>query len=170
MMGESPTRPGSFHASPLVVVQPDMSPLSFSAEQWMVPVGGKITSRMADARWSGAMPSSAATSSIRFIRICHSSFCDFPAGKRFFPVGICESRTPPVGMSFFPQQPNLARIIGQQIFARKTLSHGETFSAFSYQHDVPGMLHDCLGYLRRILNVADTTNRASSPGRSVHET
>src|SRR5438477_10220368 len=40
MMGESPTLPGSFQARPLVVVQPEISPFSFRAEQWIVPVGG----------------------------------------------------------------------------------------------------------------------------------
>jgi hypothetical protein len=43
MIGESPTRPGIFHAKPLVVVQPEISPFPFSAEQWIVPVGGKMT-------------------------------------------------------------------------------------------------------------------------------
>src|SRR5579862_1526573 len=40
MIGESPTRPGIFHASPEVVVVPDISPFSFTARQLMVPVGG----------------------------------------------------------------------------------------------------------------------------------
>src|SRR6266700_5248184 len=40
MIGESPTRPGIFHASPLVVVTPDISPFVFSARQLIVPVGG----------------------------------------------------------------------------------------------------------------------------------
>ena len=33
MMGESPQRPGIFHARPLVVVMPDISPLGVTAEQ-----------------------------------------------------------------------------------------------------------------------------------------
>ena len=40
MMGESPTRPGIFQASPLVVVTPDISPFAFRLRQLMVPVGG----------------------------------------------------------------------------------------------------------------------------------
>src|SRR5579862_9548161 len=40
MIGESPMRPGIFHASPLVVVTPDISPLEFSARQLIVPVVG----------------------------------------------------------------------------------------------------------------------------------
>src|ERR1700689_1245843 len=40
MMGESPTRPAIFQASPLVVVTPDISPLAFSDRQLIVPVVG----------------------------------------------------------------------------------------------------------------------------------
>ena len=40
MIGESPQRPGSFHANPLVVVTLDISIFSFNAEQLIVPVGG----------------------------------------------------------------------------------------------------------------------------------
>src|SRR3984957_1308601 len=39
-MGESPTRPAIFQASPLVVVTPDISPLVFSDRQLIVPVVG----------------------------------------------------------------------------------------------------------------------------------
>src|SRR5215813_11258019 len=37
--GESPTRPGIFHANPEVVVTPEMSPLASTARQLLVPVG-----------------------------------------------------------------------------------------------------------------------------------
>src|SRR5262245_3708417 len=37
--GESPTRPGIFHASPEVVVTPEISPLASTARQLIVPVG-----------------------------------------------------------------------------------------------------------------------------------
>src|ERR1700693_5636595 len=40
MIGESPTRPGIFHASPDVVVVAEMSPLASTAMQGIVPVGG----------------------------------------------------------------------------------------------------------------------------------
>src|SRR5271155_2041494 len=40
MIGESPTRPGIFHASPEVVVVAEISPLSLTAMQGIVPVGG----------------------------------------------------------------------------------------------------------------------------------
>src|SRR5580700_10717483 len=40
MIGESPTRPGIFHASPDVVVVAEMSPFSFTAIHGIVPVGG----------------------------------------------------------------------------------------------------------------------------------
>src|SRR5262245_11747455 len=37
--GESPTRPGIFHANPEVVVTPEISPLASTARQLIVPVG-----------------------------------------------------------------------------------------------------------------------------------
>src|SRR6202040_4134285 len=40
MMGESPTRPGIFHARPEVVVVAEISPLASTAMQGIVPVGG----------------------------------------------------------------------------------------------------------------------------------
>ena len=39
-IGESPTRPGTFHASPAVVVTDETSPLALTALQLMVPCGG----------------------------------------------------------------------------------------------------------------------------------
>src|SRR5262249_858151 len=39
MSGESPTRPGIFHASPEVVVTPEISPPALTARQLIVPVG-----------------------------------------------------------------------------------------------------------------------------------
>src|SRR5258707_7250019 len=54
MMGESPTRPGIFHAKPLVVVTPDISPRVFSAKQLMVPVGGRTAIFQAHASVSSS--------------------------------------------------------------------------------------------------------------------
>src|SRR5579859_3146711 len=61
MMGESPQRPASFQARPLVVVMLDISPLVFRAEQLMVPVGGWSTLYMASMRPLSGMPRSAAS-------------------------------------------------------------------------------------------------------------
>src|SRR4051794_18672225 len=46
MIGESPTRPGTFHDSPLVVVTDDMSPAALTAFMLMVPV--------VNLTWSGS--------------------------------------------------------------------------------------------------------------------
>src|ERR1700730_8218313 len=54
MMGESPTRPAIFHASPLVVVTPDISPRELSARQLIVPVGGRLATLQAHARVSSS--------------------------------------------------------------------------------------------------------------------
>src|SRR5216684_3338618 len=80
MIGESPQRPGSLNARPLVVVQPEISPLSLSAEQCMVPVGGNRTRRTAAMRNSGSMPSRAACPSRRSICCSQSSDCGSVVG------------------------------------------------------------------------------------------
>ena len=54
----------------------------------MVPVGGKMTLRIAHMRNPGSMPKSAATSSMRLIFICHSSDCGEPGLTRFFQFGL----------------------------------------------------------------------------------
>ncbi len=54
-MGESPTRPGIFQASPEVVVVPLTSPFSFTERQLMVPVGGCLMTRMAYAICAGSL-------------------------------------------------------------------------------------------------------------------
>jgi hypothetical protein len=49
MMGESPTRPGTFHAMPLVVVTELRSPAAFSAFMLIVPVENLI---ITSSSWS----------------------------------------------------------------------------------------------------------------------
>src|SRR6266852_9894909 len=56
MIGESPTRPGIFHARPLVVVTPEISPLAFSARQLIVPVGGRTAISQAHANVASSAP------------------------------------------------------------------------------------------------------------------
>src|ERR1700722_14169328 len=54
MIGESPTRPGIFHASPEVVVVAEISPFSLIAMQGIVPVGGCAITRSAYAIFSSS--------------------------------------------------------------------------------------------------------------------
>src|SRR6266849_1838074 len=54
MIGESPTRPGIFQASPDVVVTAEISPFSLTAMQGIVPVGGLAMTRSAKAIFSGS--------------------------------------------------------------------------------------------------------------------
>src|SRR5713101_280782 len=54
MIGESPTRPGIFHAKPEVVVVAEISPCSLTAMQGIVPVGGYAITRSAYAIFSGS--------------------------------------------------------------------------------------------------------------------
>ena len=87
-----------------------------------------------------------------------------------FPVRIGNARPPPVavGIEFLPQQPDLARALGQQILARKPHSDREAFGAFADQHDVAGVLHDGLGDHRDILDVAYAAHRTGATRRTVH--
>src|SRR5215472_12259641 len=71
-------------------------------------------------------------------------------------------------MSLFPEQPLSARFVGKQIFAPKPLRHGETFSAFAYQHYVASVQTNSIGNQRDILDVANSADCARSAGRTVH--
>src|SRR5687768_16827393 len=66
--GESPTRPGIFHASPLVDVQPPTRPLPSKHETWTVPSGGVLTAGLVAPP---SLSSSQLSRSARFAR--HSS-------------------------------------------------------------------------------------------------
>ena len=83
---------------------------------------------------------------------------------------IGDARPPPVTIriEFFPQHPDFAGAIGQQVLARETHGHCKSFGAFANEHDVSGMLHDGLGNHRNILDVAHATHRTSPASGAVH--
>src|SRR5262249_44446735 len=56
IIGESPTRPGIFQDSPEVVVVPEISPLSLTARQLMVPDGGSLITSRARAMRASSLP------------------------------------------------------------------------------------------------------------------
>src|SRR6266566_1010907 len=87
MMGESPTRPGIFHASPLVVVTPEISPLGFKARQLMVPVGGRRAISQAQASVA-----SSAEGNISFNRADGLSGASRPSVQLFPPLGSRSDR------------------------------------------------------------------------------
>ena len=53
-MGESPTRPGIFHAMPLVVVTPQISPFGLTPLQLMVPQKWSKSMRPSRTIWRPA--------------------------------------------------------------------------------------------------------------------
>ena len=71
-------------------------------------------------------------------------------------------------MSFFPQQPDLAGAVGQQILSEKALGHGKPFGAFAHQHDVAAVLHHRLRQQRHVPDVAHRAHRAGAPRGAVH--
>ena len=121
---------------------------------------------MAYSRHSGSMPSSAATCSIcsRFRR--HSSDVG-PAGG--FQLGsLCPVPATLARHGLFPQQPHLARALGEQVFSGKAHLLGEAFGAFSHQHHVAGVVHDGAGQERDVLDVLHRAHRSGAPRRTVH--
>src|SRR5579872_3472717 len=60
----------------------------------------------------------------------------------WLPMRIGQPRPPPIfgRVILLPQQPDLTRVVGQQILAREAYSDGEPFRAFAHQHHVAGML------------------------------
>ena len=86
------------------------------------------------------------------------------------PLRIGDSRSPPVaiGVIFLPQLPDLARMLGQKIFARKAHGHGKAFRALPHQHHVPGMLHHGLRHFGNILDIAHAPHRTRAPGWTMH--
>jgi hypothetical protein len=59
------------------------------------------------------------------------------------PTRVRDARTPPVavGIELLPQHPDLARAVGQQVFAREAHGDRESLCSFADQHDVSGVLH-----------------------------
>src|SRR4051794_34691492 len=88
--------------------------------------------------------------------------------KSLAPIRTGESRTPPIGMRFFPEQPVFSRFLGQQIFARESLRNGKPFRPFAHQHHMTGMLANRIRNQRDILDVAYSTNRAGGTRRAMH--
>src|ERR1035441_9936668 len=99
MIGESPTRPGIFHARPLVVVTADISPFSFRAMQLMVPCGGWMAFSQASASnsslaWGNISLISWSTAPLRCSLGGASNpgpqlVCPLPSRSDFFQVSHC---------------------------------------------------------------------------------
>ena len=89
---------------------------------------------------------------------------------RRLPLRVGQTGAPPVigGVILLPQQPDLARAFGEQIFARVPHGDRESFRAFADQHDMAGVLHHSLGNKRNVLDVADTADRSGAARGSVH--
>jgi hypothetical protein len=71
-------------------------------------------------------------------------------------------------MGFFVEKPELAGVVGEEIFAGETLSDGETFGTFTDKHDVSGVLHNGFGDERDVLDVANAADGTGAAGGSVH--
>src|SRR4051812_28872614 len=90
------------------------------------------------------------------------------AADAFFPGRVSETRSPPVGMSFLVEQPQLAGVLGKKILARESLGNGKTLGALADQHDVTSVLHSSLRDLGDVLNIANATNRPRAASGTVH--
>ena len=86
------------------------------------------------------------------------------------PLRIRQPRPPPVAgrVIFLPQQPDLARVLGQQILARKSHGHRKPLRAFAHQHHVAGVLHHRFRDQGNILDIAHAAHRPRAPRRPMH--
>ncbi len=62
--------------------------------------------------------------------------------KVFFPLRRVDSRAPIKRGLGFPCQPDLARVLGEQVHLLEAFRHGEAARAVADNHDVIGFLHD----------------------------
>ena len=85
---------------------------------------------------------------------------------------IREPWPPPVlrRVVFLPEQPDFARVVGQQVLSGKAHCHGEPLRALTHQHHVASVGHNFFRHLRDIDNVPHRSNRAGTPRRPVHAT
>src|SRR6516164_9930375 len=87
--GESPTRPAIFHALPLVVVAPDISPFEFTHIQLIVPFGGRKAISIAQARVASSECGNCSCSSRN-----KAAFPDFSGGASTLPDQfVCPERS-----------------------------------------------------------------------------
>ena len=86
------------------------------------------------------------------------------------PLRVGEAWPPPVfvRVELFPQQPDFARVLGEQVLARETVGYGEALRAFADQHDVSSVLEHGFRDQRDILDVAHASDRTSAAGGTVH--
>src|SRR6266850_5346050 len=88
----------------------------------------------------------------------------------WFPGRIGQSWSPPILVrhSFFPQQPDFARALGEQVFLRESLCYSKALSALGGQHHVPGALHDAFGQQRHIFDIFHPRDRTGATSWPVH--
>src|SRR5215471_8227734 len=147
MIGESPTRPGIFQERPEVVVTAETSPFASTAIQGIVPVGG---SRM--------------TSTARARSICSSG--ESPN------IGAICSRSAAVGFHSGLSLPgrqlkDVEAFQASQIF-REAFGNSEAAGAIANQHHMIGALHDGLGELCHILDLAHAGDGACAMRWPMH--
>ena len=168
-MGESPTRPGIFQASPLVVVTPQMSPVGPIASQLMVPQ--KLPSRMRPSRTIDRPAASARDSHAGPRRRCAStpspgSRSCFGFGLRPSPFGSsqCSGSTPPLPLE--PQLPRLGRV--QVVLDGEAHLAGELLRPVAREQVVVRVVHHGLRHERRRAHALDGRHAAGALLRAVH--
>ena len=156
MMGESPTRPGILKARPLVVVVQEISPAGLMQPQWMVPVGRSIASETLIA--GGAVARSFVV----------GEFEEFSDGG----VELVNGWGKPVvagGVGLFPVEPDLAGLLGEEVFFGETLGASEILCALADEQDVVRLIEDKLGESGCAADVLQRRDSAGAVGRSVHD-
>lgn len=69
----------------------------------------------------------------------------------------------------FPEEPELARVVGEEIFLWEAFGDGEFRCAFSDDHDVGSFFHHGTGELGDVTNVPDCGNASDLARGAVHD-
>src|SRR5688572_10674881 len=150
MIGESPTRPGIFHAIPLVVVTELRSPLASTAFMLIVPHVW-ATPR---ASYSSSFPASPAPSGLRGAAPDDAGACDASSQASFaFRVRFHFSHS---------------ALLRQQVLLGEAHLQREPFRVVADEQDVVGVIHDRLRHQRRRGDPFEARDRPGAPRRPVH--
>ncbi len=88
---------------------------------------------------------------------------------RGLPVGTVEAWAPPADAVLFPEEPDLAGVVGEHVFAVEAFGYGEAFGTLADDHDVRGAAHDGFGYAGSMADVGEGRGGAGAAGGAVHD-
>ena len=91
------------------------------------------------------------------------------SGDRRFPVGAVEAWTPPADAVFFPEEPDFAGVVGEEVFGLEAFGYCEFLCAVADDHDVGGAAHDGVSELSRVADAGQGGDGAGAARGAVHD-